>query len=143
MNTFQTNHRVTYSDTDQMGFMHHSNYLKYCETARWELFRCFGISYSEVENEGIILPVTGASLKFIKPLLYDAKFVIKTRVIAQKGARIIFGYLFLNEDGEIINEAEVVVACVNKKTGKACIPPIKMKNLLNDLIISNCTHGKN
>jgi acyl-CoA thioester hydrolase len=65
MNPFQTKYRVSYSDTDQMGFMHHSNYLKYYETARWELFRSIGIAYPAIENEGIILPVINASLKFI------------------------------------------------------------------------------
>jgi acyl-CoA thioester hydrolase len=143
MKSFQTNYRVTYSDTDQMGFMHHSNYLKYCETARWELFRSIGLPYPEIENEGTILPVTSASLKFIKPLLYDEIFLIKTRVIALKGARIIFGFIFLSEAGEIMNEAEVAVACVNKKTGKACIPSIKIKNSLNIFLTQALNDEKN
>ena len=71
MASFRTHIRVTYSDTDQMGFMHHSNYFKYYETARWELFRNIGIPYPELEEEGIILPVTDASIKFIKPAVYD------------------------------------------------------------------------
>jgi len=67
MNSFQTIYRVSYSDTDQKGFMHHSNYLKYFETARWELFRSIGIPYTEIEQDGIILPVINGSLNFIKP----------------------------------------------------------------------------
>ena len=35
--------RVTYPDTDKMGTMHHANYVKYCEEARWELFRNIGV----------------------------------------------------------------------------------------------------
>ena len=105
MDSFQTTYRISYSDTDQMGFMHHSNYLKYFETARWELFRSIGIPYPEIENDGIILPVIDASLKFIKPTYYDQKILINTKVIAQSGARICFDYQIINEAGEIMNEA--------------------------------------
>lgn len=63
MITKETVFRVSYSDTDQMGFMHHSNYLKYYETARWELFRSIGIPYNEIEEEGVILPVITASVR--------------------------------------------------------------------------------
>ena len=80
MNSFQTTFRVSYSDTDQMGFMHHSNYLKYYETARWQLFKSIGIPYPEIEKEGIILPVINASLKFIKPAFYDQEIIINTRI---------------------------------------------------------------
>lgn len=122
MNAFQTFYRVSYSDTDQMGFMHHSNYLKCYETARWELFRTIGIPYLKVEEEGIILPVINASVKFIKPALYDQVITIRALIKSFKGARIVFEYQALNETGEIINEAQIIVACVKKTTGKACFP---------------------
>jgi len=131
MNSFQTVYRISYSDTDQMGFMHHSNYLKYYETARWELFRSIGIPYPEIEKEGIILPVINASLKFIKPTYYDQKILINTKVKAQSGARIIFDYQIINETGEILNEAQITVACVKKISGKACFPPKKITDALN------------
>ena len=71
MITGKTYFKVSYSDTDQMGFMHHSNYFRYYETARWELFRSLGIPYHEIEEEDVILPVINASAKFIKPAFYD------------------------------------------------------------------------
>jgi acyl-CoA thioester hydrolase len=73
---FQTTFRVSYSDTDQMGFMHHSNYLKYLETARWKLFRHIGIQYSEIEKEGTILPVISVSIKYNHPAHYDQKILV-------------------------------------------------------------------
>ncbi len=134
MNTFQTTYRVSYSDTDQMGFMHHSNYLKYFETARWELFRSIGITYSEIENEGIILPVINASIKYTKPAFYDHEIMINTRIKSFKGARIFFEYQAINETGEIINEAQITVACVKKSTGKACFPSKRISDTLKELI---------
>ena len=134
MNSFQTVFRVSYSDTDQMGIMHHSNYFKYYETARWELFRNIGIPYPEIEEEDIILPVINASVKFIKSALYDQEITVTTMIKSFKGARIIFDYQTINETGEIINEAQITVACVKKSTGKACFPPKKISNTLKELI---------
>lgn len=134
MNPFQTVYRVSYSDTDQMGFMHHSNYLKYYETARWELFRSVGIPYPVIEKEGIILPVINASVKFIKPAFYDQEIKIITIIKSFKGARIVFDYQAINETGEIINEAQINVACVRKNTGKACFPPKRISDILIGLI---------
>jgi acyl-CoA thioester hydrolase len=134
MNIFRTEYRVTYSDTDQMNYMHHSNYLKCYETARWELFRSIGIPYAEIENDGLILPVTDISLRFIKPAYYDQKILISTMVKAKSGARIVFNYQITDESGELINEAQITVACVKRSTGKACMPPKKITDTLNMLI---------
>jgi len=128
--TIETIFRVSYSDTDRMGFMHHSNYFKYFETARWELFRNIGIPYTEIENEGIVLPVTESAVKYIKPALYDQVIKVTTRIKSFRGARIEFEYRSANETGAFINEASVTVACVNKLTGKACLPTKKMVNTL-------------
>lgn len=129
---FQTHFRVSYSDTDQMGYMHHSYYLKYYETARWELFRDIGIPYAGLEKDGLILPVIDASLKYIRPAFYDQLLKITTILDAQKGARFIFRYRTENEAGEIINEARITVACVKKSTGKACMLPSKITGKLRE-----------
>ena len=133
MNPYQTAFRISYSDTDQMGYMHHSNYFKYYETARWELFRSIGIPYHEIEKDDIILPVINATAKFIKPAVYDQEIRIITRLKSFKGARIMFEYQAMNEAGEIINEAQIAVACVRKSTGKACFPPKIIINTLKEL----------
>lgn len=130
---FQTIYRVTYSDTDQMNFMHHSNYLKCFETARWELFRAIGIPYCEIEKTGIIMPVIDVSVKYIKPVCYDQEIVINTIIKKYSGARIIFGYEITNYEGQILNKAEVSVACVKKNTGRACFPPKNIKDTLEEL----------
>ena len=134
MNSFHTTYRVSYSDTDQMGFMHHSNYLKCYETARWDLFRSIGMPYTKIEEEGIILPVINASVKFIKPAFYDQEITINALIKSFKGARIVFEYQALNETGEFINEAQITVACVKKSTGKACFPSKGISETLKEHI---------
>lgn len=115
--------RVTYPETDQMGAVHHSNYAKYFEVARWELFRHIGIPYHSVEEAGFILPVTQMNFKFMKPARYDEKLTVMTKLKAIKGVRIWFAYKLYNERGELINEAETELAFVGLNTWKPCAPP--------------------
>ena len=50
-------HRTQYYETDQMGIIHHSNYIRWFEEARTDLMRQMGIGYDEMEGQGIISPV--------------------------------------------------------------------------------------
>jgi acyl-CoA thioester hydrolase len=112
-----------YPDTDQMGTVHHSNYAKYYETARWELFRDIGITYSSVEEAGYILPVIRMNFRFIKTIQYDELLIVKTTLIKIKGPRIWFTYKLFNEHGELVNEAETELAFVLKDNWKPCVAP--------------------
>ena len=120
---YEYNFRVMYPDTDQMGTMHHANYVKYYEAARWELFRNIGISYRSVEDAGYMLPVIRMNFRFLKTTRYDAFVTVKTTLKAIKGARIWFTYRMYNEKQELINEAETELAFVKKENWKPCHAP--------------------
>jgi len=120
---YDYNFRVMYPDTDQMGTMHHANYVKYYEAARWELFRSIGISYKSVEDAGYMLPVIRMNFRFLKTTHYDALLTAKTTLEAVKGARIWFSYKLYNEQQELINEAETELAFVKKEDWKPCQAP--------------------
>ncbi len=122
--------RVMYPDTDKMGTVHHSNYAKYYETARWELFRSIGISYHSVEEAGYMLPVIRMNFRFIKTVQYDALLKVKTTLKAIKGVRIWFSYKLYNEQNELVNEAETELAFVEKDTWKPCSAPEFVLNVL-------------
>ena len=115
--------RVSYPDTDKMGTMHHANYVKYYETARWELFRSIGVPYSMVEAAGIMCPVIKMSFKFIKITRYDELLTVKTTLKAIKGVRVWFTYKLYNEQNELINEAETELAFVGLEDWKPCAAP--------------------
>lgn len=115
--------RVMYPDTDKMGTVHHSNYAKYYETARWELFRSIGISYHSVEEAGYMLPVIRMNFRFLKMVNYDAQLCVKTTLKAIKGVRIWFTYKLYNEQNELVNEAETELAFVEMGTWKPCVAP--------------------
>ena len=60
--------RVRYYETDCMGIVHHSNYVRYYETARTEMLREFGTTYQEMEREGVMLPVTSSRTTSLRPM---------------------------------------------------------------------------
>ncbi len=124
--------RVRYSDTDQMGFMHHSNYARYYEDARTALFRKLGLPYSEVEKEGLLLPVVKMEAHFKQPLRYEEEFTVTTWLEKMPASTIIFHYEIENEDDEVVHAAKVVLAFLSATTGKACRPPRKLLNLLSE-----------
>lgn len=115
--------RVSYPDTDKMGTMHHANYVKYYEAARWELFRSIGIPYQLVEEAGVMCPVIRMNFKFIKITRYDEVLTVRTTLRAIKGVRIWFNYELYNEQNELINEAETELAFVGLNDWKPCAAP--------------------
>ena len=70
MITHEYQFRVAYPDTDQMGTMHHANYVKYYELARWELFRSIGVPYNSIEEAGVMCPVIRMNFRFVKTTRY-------------------------------------------------------------------------
>ena len=63
--------RVRYAETDRMGYVHHSNYLKYFEIARIEWFTSIGFSYKKLEDRGTLMPVVTVDLNFKSPCYFD------------------------------------------------------------------------
>ena len=123
MLTHEYTFRVMYPEVDKMGTVHHSNYARYYETARWELFRSVGVSYHSIEEAGYMLPVIQMNFRFIKTANYDALLKVKTTLKAIKGVRIWFNYQLLNENNDLINEAETELAFVRKENWKPCKVP--------------------
>ncbi len=114
---YKHRHKVSYAETDQMGFMHHSNYARVYENARWELFRSLGISYKSIEESGIIMPVIGMDLKYIKPAYYDDIINIDVTISYCSGAKICFSYITTGCSNIVINTANVTLAFVDKNSG--------------------------
>jgi acyl-CoA thioester hydrolase len=115
-----------------MGTVHHSNYVKYFEVARWELFRHIDIPYQLVEEAGFMLPVTQMTFKFLKTAHYDQKLTVFTRLKAMKGVRIWFTYRLMNEKDEVICEAETELAFVGRNSWKPCAPPAFVLNCIQE-----------
>jgi acyl-CoA thioester hydrolase len=122
MQPFISKLRVSYSDTDQMGYAHHSNYLKYYEAARWNMFRHWGLPYKDIEEAGMLLPVVGVRMEYLKPAFYDEELTIETNLVALKGPKLIWDFKAFNEAKELINTATITLAFVSKRTRKPSKP---------------------
>ena len=114
--------RIRYGETDQMGVVYHGNYAQFLEMGRVEWLRSLGISYRDMEENGIMLPVVNLSLKFIKPALYDDLITVKTILKKKPSVRIEFDYLISNEKNEILAEANTTLAFMdaNRKRPVKC-----------------------
>ena len=84
--------RVRYAETDQMGVAWHGAYLAWFEVGRTDLLRGNGLSYRELETQGLRLPVIELATRFSRPALYDDVLEIRTRVASVSGARVSFAY---------------------------------------------------
>lgn len=106
-----------------MGYLHHSKYVVFCETARIEAMRALGTCYKEIEDIGIFMPVISMKFKFIRPAFYDDMLTVKTIVRDIPRARMKFEYEFYKDSGDKITTAEVTLTFINNKTHKPCFPP--------------------
>ena len=102
MSEFSTTWRVQYYETDKMNIVHHSNYVRYFETARTELIRSWGYSYDDIEKSGIWMPVLSVSVDFRTPAVYDEVLRLKCWTSKLKGASLELAYEISNyETGEV------------------------------------------
>jgi acyl-CoA thioester hydrolase len=113
--------RVRYGETDQMGFMYYGNYAEFYEVGRVEMLRSLGMTYSGMEASGIMMPVLELSCKYLKPALYDEEISVKV-MAKMPGVKIHFQYELYNHDEELINTGETLLAFVNMKSGRPCMP---------------------
>ena len=90
--------RVRYAETDQMGVAYHANYLVWCEIGRTDHIRTLGTSYREMEEQGIILAVSEASLRFIASAKYDDMIRVETSLSRVTSRALTFDYVITNAD---------------------------------------------
>lgn len=93
---------VNYYETDQMGIVHHSNYIRYFEEARLFWMEEMGIRYHELEKEGIIIPVTFVDCRYASPLHYGDCVRIAVRLARFDGIKMEFAYEVIDpETGQV------------------------------------------
>ena len=130
MLSHQTTSRVIYGDTDKMGFAYNANYLRWFEIGRTELFRSLGLTYREIETNGLFLPVSEVHCKFISPVQYDDVLVIETSLDPTIKGGMKFDYQLFNEDGQsTVAKGYTKHACVDRQ-GRVVRPPRFLKEFI-------------
>ncbi|MTI19927.1 acyl-CoA thioesterase [Fulvivirga sp. RKSG066] len=128
---FETQIRVRYADTDQMGYVYYGNYAAYYEIARVESLRSLGLTYKELEEQGVMMPVLENFSKYHAPATYDELLTVRTIIKEKPGVRITFDYEIYNESDKLIHEGKTLLVFVDMKSGRPCRQPEVMAKLLN------------
>jgi acyl-CoA thioester hydrolase len=119
----QTQVRVRYGDTDKMAYVYYGKYAEYCEVGRTELIRSLGISYKEMEDDGVMLPVGEYNIRYHRPAKYDDLLTITTILPEKPTAKFITEYLIHNQLGEHLATAKVILVFVQIATNKVVRAP--------------------
>ncbi|MAS16707.1 MAG: thioesterase [Flavobacteriaceae bacterium] len=119
--------KVRYYETDQMGFVHHSNYLKYFEMARIEWFDFLDIRYVELEKKNIWLPVVECSISYMNPLFFGDQFKVEIKCEKEPMSKIEFSYHIINNKKVEICRGITKLAFYDPKTKKPKKCPLEIK----------------
>ena len=132
MNTHNTTVKVRYAETDQMGVVHHANYPVYLELARIDWLNNIGISYKEMETNGVMLPVYEMQFSFKSPAYFDDTLTIKTMLKQMPRASIVFDYEITNQDQKLLTKAQTTLVFVDMKTNRPTRCPEYILKLLRE-----------
>ena len=116
MKSHQTKVKVRYGETDQMGVVYHGNYAQYFEIGRIEWLSSLGVSYKEMEAQGIMLPVVVLNINYSKPAFYEDVLLIKTTLLKLPKVSIEFEYELKNQQGELLTTVYTKLVFVDTKT---------------------------
>jgi acyl-CoA thioester hydrolase len=130
----RTKLRVRYSEVDRMGYVYHGNYAQYYEIGRVEAMRAFGLSYAEMEAQGIMMPVVKMESNFRKPAYYDQELTVITRIHALPRARVDFHYEIQDSNGELLNAGMTQLVFVDSQTMRPMRAPTFFVDALRPFI---------
>jgi len=126
----QTNIRVRYGETDQMGYVYYGNYAQFFEVGRVEWLRALGVSYKSLEESGIMLPVINLNINYMKPAKYDDLLTITTIMTKKPLVKIEFDFEVHNENNDLLTTGFTSLVFMDMKKNK----PIKAPQYLLDQI---------
>ena len=101
-----------------MGVVYHGNYAQFFELGRTEWLRFLGVTYKDMEINGIMLPVISLKCNFIKSALYDDVLTIKTVLKKKPMVKIEFDYEIFNQNSDLLCTGNTVLAFMDSKTMK-------------------------
>ena len=116
MKSFEHKIRVEYHHTDQMGVVHHSNYVKFFEAVRTEWLRAIGLTYAEMERRGVMMPIVEVNVKYKHPALYDELITVRAIVDEMPMARMVFRYEITGEDGREVATGSTTLGFIDRET---------------------------
>jgi acyl-CoA thioester hydrolase len=127
----ETQFRVRYAETDAAGVAYHANYIVWFEVGRGEFMWQQGTNYADVEAQGLLLPVTEVSARFVAPCRYSDLVTVRTWVDELRSRRVTFGYAVLSAAGQTLCTGRTVHICTDRE-GRVKLLPGWVRALLAD-----------
>lgn len=90
-------HKAQFYETDKMGIIHHSNYIRWMESARIDYMNQMGASYHSLEEAGVGSPLLSVSCEYKSMVFFDDIVSIETKILSYNGIKIRIGYTMTNE----------------------------------------------
>lgn len=111
-----------YAETDQMGIVHHSVYPIWFEVARTDFIKHAGMTYTQMEQAGVMLPLAGLTCRYFYPTRYDDEVTVEVSIQKLTPARIEFLYQVFSEEGRLLVEGTTTHGWTNLS-----LKPISLK----------------
>ena len=124
---------VRYYETDQMGVVHHSNYIRYFEVARTLSMKKVGIPYDEMERKGVAMPIVSVSCDYKRPALFGDTILVTTILDQLPTVKIYYRYEIHNQKGELLATGTTVLAFIDALTKR----PKRAPQYLIDILKSH------
>ena len=122
-------HHAKYYETDQMGIIHHSNYVKWMEEARLDLMDQIGLNYKQMEEMEIISPVLSISVEYHSMVHFDDTVVIQTKLVKYTGVKMEVEYIMTDKETGELRTTAYSSHCFLNRSGK----PISLKRSYPEL----------
>ena len=120
--------KINYYETDKMGIVHHSNYIRFLEEARCSMLEAADMPYSEFEKHGVLIPVLNVNCNYKCHITYGDTIIVNTLIKEFNGVRLTIQYEITNkETGDLVLTAETEHCFTNKK-----LKPLRLQKQLPD-----------
>lgn len=120
---FSYSRKINYYETDQMGIVHHSNYIRFMEEARIALLEHIGVPYDKIEEAGILIPVLSVSCEYRKACRFAQTFHVRVKPKFFNGIKMNLSYeIYLDDGKELYVTGETGHCFLDKK-----MRPVRLK----------------
>ena len=133
-------HKVQYYETDQMGIVHHSNYIRWFEEARIDMMEQMGFGYDQMEQLGIVSPVLGVEADYLRMVHFGGTVTIETVIKEYNGIKLEISYRVIDDKTGMIHCRGLTKHCFLNQKGR----PISLKKEfkdIHDMFVNNFKKG--
>ena len=127
---FETSFPVRYYETDQMGIVHHSNYIRFFECARNGMMAEGGYPIEKCEEEGVTIPVVSVTCRYHFPARMGDVLTVSASIASVPMAKMIIKQEVRNQDGILCASGEVALGFLSKETGRPVRCPEKLAQMI-------------